>query len=187
MAAAPALLVAASRSRRVVVRPSTPRDGDRRLHSAMTLIRPFRASAARSARPRLDRRRATFHLPERHLRARTLDDAPRRGNDRLEQIGVERWTSCGLQPLGRRDHRVELRARRPRVDGRGSPLDAFADRRRPPADEQRRAGVQQHDVATGSLLARENVTDDSRRCAAASPPWRSCRSAFGIPKSDGCT
>ena len=61
-------------------------------------------------------------------------------------------------------------------------LDAFAHRRRFSADEQRCAGVQQHDVAARALVSPARTSRRIAALAAASPPCRSL--ALGLRKPE---
>jgi hypothetical protein len=153
---------------RVVVLRSTPRDGERRLHSAMTLMAPGRRQRGleepvaavpfgrtRDRRlERLGRPRALAHL----------DDPPRGRDDRGEQVG--RCRRSRRRRLPPRVRRPTSRAR----TARAAPLSMAAAAcamaspkvRGAPGNEQRGAGVEQHDVARRPGGAVEHPAHDRR-------------------------
>ena len=113
-------------------------------------------------------------------------DAPRRGDDRRQQIG----TGAHARHL-----RAATAAPSPRAWRRAAPRSmAAAAWRMPsrtdvgaPGHEQRRAGVQQHDVARRPRPCRRAPTRMMAALVAASPPLSAAGAAFARPKSAGWT
>ena len=164
--AAPRVAVARSRPDRSCAR-STPRDGERRLHSAMTRTpgareRSPKRVAARAALARLARSTRPRRRPRSRSSRRSRARRPRRPSSRSPLIVA--------QILRRR---IERRARPPAVDAlRGRVERRRCKRRRAARDEQRRAGVEQHDVAPRAARRRA-ARSISAAFSAAVPPARS--------------
>ena len=133
------------RGRRAVPRRSTPRDGDRRLHSATTFTR--RAAQAGGRTPAVGPRRPLARDASRAAAAARLRRCVARG-------WRPRWPPAGRAAA---HHAAAPRlptasassgpAAAPESRGLRAPVDASRTDSARPADEQRGAGVEQHDVA----------------------------------------
>ena len=150
---------------------STPRDGERRLHSAMTLMRSARATAPRETRApcgtprrgaRLERRRglALAVAQRRSRRVAATIASQQVGRGRVALMTRSPLRACDALTSARQDARARCRCRWPPQPG-----DAVPHRVRAAGDEQRGAGVQQHDVARRSGRAVEHLAHALRRSA----------------------
>ena len=61
-----------------------------------------------------------------------------------------------------RNHRLEGRAGGAGIDRMRGTLDAFAHRRRFPADEERCTGIQQHDIALWTFPSDDHALENRR-------------------------
>ena len=81
--------------------------------------------------------------------------------------------------------RSSVVSRRARVDGRRGLRDPFADRRDASGDEQRRAGIEQHDVSRRARSAIEHTADDRRVLGGIAASKIGRRSPSRMPNSAG--